>query len=308
MKKIIVFGTGKRLKMLLDNHSAWDGVEIMAFCDNNIEKQNQLFNNLKVIAPSELYKYEYDAIYISSEKFFDEIKMQLVNECNIPEDKIKLITVTEGKYYEELSYWKDKYECEGKKFKNSHYRELMLGIAEESDDKFMKGKVVADFGCGPRGSLAWTDRPLIRFGIDVLANKYLETFGDELIRHNMIYVTSSEAKIPMPDSFVDCLYTINSLDHVYDLEQMVSELMRILKPRGLFMASFNLNEPKTETEPQTLTEKVIRETVLKYIEVLSYRMAYKLEGDVYRNFRENNLIDTSDDNIPCILWLKGKKL
>ncbi len=31
----------------------------------------------------------------------------------------------------------------------------MLAIAKREDDEFLSNKIVADFGCDPRGSLAW---------------------------------------------------------------------------------------------------------------------------------------------------------
>ena len=55
----------------------------------------------------------------------------------------------------ELSYWKSRFEIDNGQFKNSHYKRLMLGMANEQTDGLVKGKIVADFGCGPRGSLTW---------------------------------------------------------------------------------------------------------------------------------------------------------
>ncbi len=140
-----------------------------------------------------------------------------------------------------------------------------------------------------------------------MAKEYLENFGDELIRHGMIYVTSSEAKIPIPNDFVDCLFTINSLDHVVDLEIMVREILRILKPGGTIIGSFNLNEPQTICEPQTITEKTIQDHILKNFEIQSYRMAYKDANNTYLNMWNNNLLDSLEGNKPGILWIRGKK-
>lgn len=231
----------------------------------------------------------------------------MVEKCEIPADKIKSFVIQEEKHRCEIDYWRDVFRSEDGKFHNSHYKELMLAIAQEKDDTFLKDKVIADFGCGPRGSLAWTSQPSIKLGIDVLAKQYLEEFGDELIRHNMIYVTSSENKIPVPDSFVDYLFTINSLDHVDNLEQMVSEILRIIKPNGTILASFNLNEPSTECEPQTLTEKIIKEKLLKYFNITSYRLAYPGEKSVYENLKKNNLVQNLANDRRAILWIRGTK-
>lgn len=306
MEKVIIFGIGKRLEKLI-NGGYLNGMEILAFSDNDKIKQGLCINGVEVISPDEIERYEYDSIYISSLQYFHEIKRQLTQEYGILSEKMKAFDIPDEKYSSEISYWEDVFLREGGKFRNSHYKELMLAIAEEQDDEFLTGKVVADFGCGPRGSLAWTDKPLVKLGIDVLSARYLEKFGEELIRHNMIYVTSSEGNIPVPSSYVDYLYTINSLDHVDNLEQMINELVRIIKPQGVMLASFNLNEPCTECEPQTLTEDIIKTLFSRNFEVLSYRLAYKDETDTYANFKNNNLVSSLKENRPAILWMKGRK-
>lgn len=305
MERIIVFGTGVRLGWLLEYGYLCVG-KIVAFCDNDIHKQGAYINGIEIIAPEEIRKYEYDAVYITTLKYLEEIKAQLISECKIPKEKIKTFKVYQGKYHAELDFWKRRCQLDNGIFQNSFYKKLMLDIAGENDDEFMRGKIVADFGCGPRGSLAWSDSPLMKIGIDVLANKYLDNFGGNLARHNMIYVTSSEKQIPIPDSFVDCL------DHVDNLYQMIRELMRILKLGGLFLANFNLYEPETETEPQSLTEKIIGDTILKYIEVLSYKLVFPDGKEICMNPKADSFRYFIDEDIrhngPCKLLLKGKKI
>jgi hypothetical protein len=53
----------------------------------------------------------------------------------------------------ELRFWKTRFEKEGRILTNDHYRKIMLAMAEEDDTSFLSNKIVADFGCGPRGSL-----------------------------------------------------------------------------------------------------------------------------------------------------------
>ena len=48
------------------------------------------------------------------------------------------------KYSAELAYWKVKHRLENYRFINIHYRELMLAMAGQPDDNFLKGKTVAD--------------------------------------------------------------------------------------------------------------------------------------------------------------------
>lgn len=264
--RIIVWGTGMYFEELCERGCV-EGVEILAFCDNDVNKHGQIFHGKKIVAPSELSRLQFDAVYIASAIHFAEIKSQLISEGLVSEDKIKAFVNKKDKYEGELAFWSAVYKKEGNRFENAMYRGRMLDIANEEEDFFWKGKVVVDFGCGPKGSLAWTKTPAVKIGVDVLAQRYLEKFGDELVRHGMIYVTCSEDKIPIPDSYADWLITMNSLDHVSNLDKMAGELLRILKPGGYLLGSFNLNEPSTECEPQTLTEALLNEKLLKYFEL-----------------------------------------
>jgi SAM-dependent methyltransferase len=156
---------------------------------------------------------------------------------------------------------------------------LMLAMAEEPDDEFLRGKIVADFGCGPKGSLIWAASASQRIGIDVLAARYAEEFTSQMIAHGMIYVTCTERVIPLPSDFVDVLFTLNAIDHVDSFPAMCSEILRIIKPGGDFIGSFNLEEPPTPTEPQRLTEKSIKEYLLDALVVRSYRVASHAAGE-----------------------------
>lgn len=209
----------------------------------------------------------------------------------------------------EFLYWYKRYIIEGKTFTNKHFKNTMLGMAQQENDNFLKGKIVADFGCGPRGSLAWTDAPSLKIGIDILIPTYLDSFGETMLRHNMLYVSSTEKTIPIPDNFVDVLFTLNSMDHVENFAIMAKEVLRILKKGGTFAASFNLNEPPTETEPQTLNESTIRIHILKNLNVISYRLAKKHNGPggAYYNLRQNILASVCDPKSPYILWVMGTK-
>lgn len=304
MEKIIIFGVGKGFEDLLEV-GCIARYNVVALCDNDVKKQNMLIEGMRVITPDKIKEYKYDAIYISSEKYFSDISRQLENEFGIDPKIIKKFEIE--KYDGEMIFWMNRFKVEGKRFKNAHYKDLMLGIAQEPDDKFLDGKIVADFGCGPRGSLMWTSTPKIKLGIDVLAGGYLKNFGDELIRHGMVYVTSDENRIPIPDNFVDCLFAINSLDHVVNLEKMANEILRILKPGGDLIASFNLNEPQTVCEPQTITENIIHERLLNKVEIQSYRKAYKDPIETYRNMKNNIFVDSLEDNKAGILWVRGRK-
>jgi SAM-dependent methyltransferase len=154
------------------------------------------------------------------------------------------------KYSEELNYWRQRF-VDGRWTLDNYYEERLLEVAGELNQDFLAAKIVADFGCGPRGSLCWATKAKVRIGLDVLANSYSEF---DIAKQNMVYVVCSETHIPLPSDYVDVLFTMNALDHVSNLPAITQELIRIIKPGGQFIGSINLNQPPTFSEPLTLTE------------------------------------------------------
>ena len=211
-----------------------------------------------------------------------------------------------NKHNAELSFWINRFKTNKGKFFNSHYERLMLAMAEESTQDFLKGKIVADFGCGPAGSLCWAESALLRIGIDVLADQYVDALKDNLISHEMIYLKSTENVIPLPSNFVDIMFTVNAIDHVDNFSAMCNELMRVLKPGGKFIGSFNLEEPPTPYEPQSLNEEIIKENLLNKLDIQSYRIAQKgPQGNRYGHLYDGKLSYNQGEE--GILWVKARK-
>ncbi len=210
------------------------------------------------------------------------------------------------KYDSELGFWKSRWQIDNGNFRNDHFQRIMLAMAGEDDDEFLRGKIVADFGCGPRGSLVWANSAAIRIGIDVLASRYADLFTGSVTSHGMIYVKSTEKTIPIPSGFVDVLFTLNAIDHVNDFGQMCGEILRILKPGGEFIGSFNLEEPATSCEPQSLTEIKVKNHLLNWLEIKSYRAARPgPPDDLYKNLFENNLNYQAGEM--GYLWVRARK-
>lgn len=182
----------------------------------------------------------------------------------------------------------------------------MLGMAEEGSGDFLAGKIVADFGCGPRGSLAWARCAALRIGIDVLADRYADAFTENITSHDMIYLKSTEHVIPMPSDFVDVMFTLNAIDHVDHFSVMCNEIVRVIKPGGLFIGSFNLEEEATACEPQQLNEAIIQANLLNQLDVLSYRITQKgPRENLYAPFFTGTL--RYEPGQEGFLWVKAMK-
>ena len=180
----------------------------------------------------------------------------------------------------QLWYWQGRWHGEERRLLNEHYRALMLAVAGERSPAFLDGKVVADFGCGPRGSLCWADSARQRIGIDVLAKAY-KRFGTK--DHKMRYVSCSEREIPLPSNSVEVLFAICAMHYCKDLDAMGREMARILTTGGILIGSFNLDEPPNEYAPHTLTEQAIDQHILRRLEDHRCRVAPAgPAGDPYR--------------------------
>lgn len=211
------------------------------------------------------------------------------------------------KYIYEHLYWKIGFKKYGEVLENDRYEPLMLAIAEEENDDFVSGKVIADFGCGPRGSLCWAKSASVRIGIDVLADRYADSFQNVITSHNMIYVKSTEKVIPIPSDSVDVMFTLNAIDHVDDFPAMCSEILRILKPGGLLIGSINLEEPPTLWEPQTLSLKDVQTNLLDFFEVETYRVSRQGPevDNEYAPFFDGSM--SYEEGEEGFLWVRAKK-
>lgn len=306
----ILFGAGNVGKRVLN---CIGKEKVVCFVDNS--KVDLKIEGVKVISVEELKRiHPKYTVIISVEK------RSALNEISewLDTNSIPWISVYEAykrenvdfvrvKHENELDFWQSQFGRSERSDVNNYYKNMVLSIANEDNSLFLTDKIVADFGCGPQGSLTFLDNARERIGIDVLSREYTEEFGQDMITHKMLYVTSTEKFIPVPSRYVDCLITINSLDHVTDLSAMCSEIKRILKPNGLLLGSFNLFEPRTECEPQTLTEELLDINLLKDFDVEQYRLSEIDENDAYRNIRLHKYIESPDGSIPCVLWVKGRR-
>ncbi len=81
----------------------------------------------------------------------------------------------------EMGYWRLQALRGGNgKLSEAYYRPNVLAMARGVGENFFGGKTVADFGCGPRGSLArWADCSVC-IRNEVFAGDYLEEFGPDM--------------------------------------------------------------------------------------------------------------------------------
>jgi ubiquinone/menaquinone biosynthesis C-methylase UbiE len=211
------------------------------------------------------------------------------------------------KHLTELSFWDEWIREQGTEPETEYYRKFMMSMGGLVDQAFFDGLICLDIGCGPKGSLTWLANARAAIGLDPLANAYAR-FG--IARHNMIYLSCAAETIPFPDHYVDVVFSMNSLDHVDDLPTVCKEIRRVLKPGGCFIGSLNLNEPRSATEPWTLTEDLLEKLLFHGWERQYYQVRPKLDDPghfgPYRYFFEECPKELMERPGFQVLWCRFK--
>ncbi len=153
-----------------------------------------------------------------------------------------------AKYFFEAAYWRGRWILEGGKLKNSHYQNVYTKAFNLQFSDFENAKIL-DLGCGPRGSLEWAQLAKERIGLDPLAHFYQKLNGQS---HQMQYLTAKAESLPFPNEYFDIVSSFNSLDHVDDLKEVLSEIKRVLKPGGLFLLITDIHPHPALCEPTVI--------------------------------------------------------
>lgn len=147
----------------------------------------------------------------------------------------------------ELAYWQSRRFEEGR-LVNTWYENVFttwVGI----DHSFYTDKRVLDVGSGPRGSLEWADHAKERVCLDPLVDRY-RSLGIE--SHQATYCHAPAEAIPYPDGHFDVVSSINSLDHVDEVNRATAEIGRVLAPGGLLLLVVDIHPRPTIAEPHVL--------------------------------------------------------
>jgi len=162
------------------------------------------------------------------------------------------------KRYHELRYWRgvtrpirhDRIRLEHERSHYEHFFTTFFGLSRAD----YAGKALLDIGCGPCGSLEWAKEARQRVGLDPLADDYRKLAED---KQAMTYCNAPSEAIPYPDGHFDSVSTLNSLDHVDDVEATVREIKRVTSPTGRILLIVEIGHAPTPTEPHYLDERVL---------------------------------------------------
>lgn len=210
------------------------------------------------------------------------------------------------KHINELEFWARNVEKEGI-LQNSFYETFFVSDFEISHDDY-KDKRILDIGCGPRGSLEWADMASLRIGLDPLVNEYYKLGGGTLF-HKMHYIKGYGEDMPFQDELFDFVFSINSLDHVDDLDETISEIKRVLKIGGICGIIVDVNHKPTINEPITI-DLDLKDEFMDVCEVVDERVYETVYKTGFRHNLDNpTFYDLDNKEVrPAILLIKLKKI
>lgn len=294
------------------NEQAASAYAILAKYKAYIRRRNTKIQNFSKKEISELllkgsYKFFISSDYINSLKLLLlSVKINPINflialirflKKNIYKNVIpKLINdkiARLKKHKHELNYWRERKNNESI-LTNNHFEYFyteLFGI----DKSFYTGKKILDIGCGPRGSLEWAENAYERVGLDPLANKY-KSLGID--KHKMTYVDSGSENIPYADQYFDAVFSFNSLDHVDNLDKTIEEIIRVLKPRGIFLLITEFNHSPTVCEPQAFSDNITEKFKAKF--TTTVKRKFIKAGGIYESIIAGNKYD-GQTRLPGVL-------
>lgn len=129
-------------------------------------------------------------------------------------------------------------------------------------DKFinLQGKTVLDLGCaGGFMAEALHDRGAQVTGIDpaTAASSAARSHADATGR-SIRYDTGKGEALPYRDASFDAVVCVDVLEHVEDLQQVISEVHRVLRPGGVFLFDTINRNPIATFVTITVAENVLR--------------------------------------------------
>lgn len=204
----------------------------------------------------------------------------------------------------EFLYWKSRQMREGGVLKAGVY-EVVYTTNIGIDKQFYSGKKILDIGCGPRGSLEWADEAAERVGLDPLVDRYRELGIDQ---HKMTYVNAPSEAIPFPDEYFDVALSLNSLDHVDDLDQTAREIKRVLAQAGFFFVMVEIHPHPTIAEPITLSWDFLKKFQMQIIEEHHYEVNPDVPGVRGAMLSKVNFDHTNNQERSGVLIAKLQKV
>lgn len=108
--KVIIYGTGAWAKRNVSDVLKAMPIEVLAYCDSNVEKQGKFFLGKRIISPEDIREYKFDYIVTATPLYANEIKDYLVNSKIASRGKIfDFGLLVDLKFFAERAQWIQEY-------------------------------------------------------------------------------------------------------------------------------------------------------------------------------------------------------
>ena len=218
----------------------------------------------------------------------------IVNAC-VPLLPRRLSTF--AKHSAEMAFWRRRLSKSGGVLQNTHYEYFYTSYFNIPREDY-RDVCILDIGCGPRGSLEWAGIARERVGLDPLVKDYRKL---GIGRHRMSYVCAPSERIPFQDEYFDFVTCFNALDHVDNIDETLSEIVRVLREGGSFLLITEINHPPTVTEPQTISEELLDRLARSFVPAQTRLSEIRSDHDVYGSLRENLPYNRESSRHPALL-------
>jgi len=103
---------------------------------------------------------------------------------------------------------------------------------------YVKGKIVLDVACGSGYGSNYLARKGAKmvFGVD-LDNKPLEIARKFYSLPNVKFIQGNVLELPFPNKFFDVVISFETIEHLYETDEYIAEIKRVLKKGGIFICS-----------------------------------------------------------------------
>ena len=140
-------------------------------------------------------------------------------------------------------------------------QELFTAWGYKAED--FAGELIIDLGAGSKLRSKFFKYARI-IAIEPLADRFMQDIAwSDLRDAHKVYSTPAEEMHPELDNQVAFVMCINVLDHVFDYEQVMTNIYRMLKPGGQFLLSLDLHDEPSLTHPINFTKEKLTAALKK---------------------------------------------
>ena len=103
--------------------------------------------------------------------------------------------------------------------------------------EFIKDKIVLDIASGEGyGSNLLAKNAKQVIGVDI-SEEAIKHASVKYLKNNLTFKVGSVTDIPLPDKSIDICVSFETLEHIYEQEEMIKEIHRVLKTDGILIIS-----------------------------------------------------------------------